>query len=212
MITVAEGSSPGIILASKFVSPGSEKYAAYIDYIDRDEAMRGTGYLRYTAYVDDYMDNPAKQKERFGFDPRTEKMTAIFTANKDRLTPAEKRELKKQFALAQKNKSPLWQHVLSFDNKWLANNGVLDQETMSVFQSTLPCGERPPHGGTQINPIMISIHAPLRGATLQKLERGKTWNVNFNPRSPAGSDGISKEIQLRLAYFNPRSPAGSDSS
>ena len=92
------------------------------------------------------------------------------------------------------------------------HNGVLDQETMSVFQSTLPCGERRPHGGTHINPIMISIHAPLRGATLQKLERGKTWNVNFNPRSPAGSDGISKEIQLRLAYFNPRSPAGSDSS
>lgn len=139
---MAEGSSPGIILASKFVSPGSEKYAAYIDYIDRDEAMRGTGYLRYTAYVDDYMDNPAKQKERFGFDPRTEKMTAIFTANKDRLTPAEKRELKKQFALAQKNESPLWQHVLSFDNKWLADNGILDQETTSVNEQQLRAATR----------------------------------------------------------------------
>ena len=80
--------------------------------------------------------------------------------------------------------------------------------------------------------LMISIHAPAKGATLMPLftKRGR---LNFNPRSREGSDqaGVTKKFYdylfqstlprrerqargcsapLRQGYFNPRSREGSD--
>ena len=56
-----------------------------------------------------------------------------------------------------------------------------------LFQSTLPRGERP---GCQIHGfynILISIHAPARGATRSGSASGERLR-NFNPRSREGSD------------------------
>ena len=36
--------------------------------------------------------------------------------------------------------------------------------------------------------MRISIHAPTRGATLDKAMQGANKTVNFNPRSHEGSD------------------------
>ena len=81
--------------------------------------------------------------------------------------------------------------------------------TMDKFQSTLPCGERPPKTACRLIIRTISIHAPLRGATVEQ------WiasipDSNFNPRSPAGSDMPPYITCYMWRHFNPRSPAGSD--
>ena len=43
--------------------------------------------------------------------------------------------------------------------------------TWLIFQSTLPCGERPTSENRQSYTGFISIHAPLRGATYQILKK-----------------------------------------
>ena len=79
-----------------------------------------------------------------------------------------------------------------------------------VFQSTLPCGERRSNKASGRRYQAISIHAPLRGATLVPTTGGNNEYKNFNPRSPAGSDLLRHLAMMQLQNFNPRSPAGSD--
>ena len=101
----------------------------------------------------------------------------------------------------------------------------------SSFQSTLPRGERLPLPPAGLAPGDISIHAPARGATGAP-RRSPLPDVNFNPRSRAGSDisnvetdfdngisihaparGATGAAEIRIAgleNFNPRSRAGSD--
>ena len=67
--------------------------------------------MEYDLYAD-YMGNP-------------EKTTGLFTAEKNRLTEAESKEMKKRFAAAQEKGSLMWQTVISFDNSWLKENGLL---------------------------------------------------------------------------------------
>ena len=52
-------SSPAIIFKSKFLLSTNKKYKSYIDYIDREEAIRNESYKRYSLY-NDYMGNPTK--------------------------------------------------------------------------------------------------------------------------------------------------------
>ena len=56
-----------------------------------------------------------------------------------------------------------------------------------TFQSTLPCGERRDLGIDIPGAPVISIHAPVWGAT-QLLICSLTMIFNFNPRSRVGSD------------------------
>ena len=67
--------------------------------------------MEYDLYAD-YMGNP-------------EKTTGLFSAEKNRLTEAESKEMKKRFAAAQEKGSLMWQTVISFDNSWLKENGLL---------------------------------------------------------------------------------------
>ena len=43
--------TPGLVAVTKFVRPGSKTFASYINYMDRDEAIKG-GNVRasYSAY------------------------------------------------------------------------------------------------------------------------------------------------------------------
>ena len=78
------------------------------------------------------------------------------------------------------------------------------------FQSTRPCGARltAPHDiGAALR---VSIHAPLRGATILKL-MSKSHHPRFNPRAPAGRDHNYLLLNNFLKSFNPRAPAGRDS-
>ena len=77
------------------------------------------------------------------------------------------------------------------------------------FQSTRPCGARldVPLATTVLK--LVSIHAPLRGAT----SRGSTGCISycsFNPRAPAGRDLHVAVRAIMRTCFNPRAPAGRD--
>jgi len=113
----------GIVLVSKFVVAGDDKFSGYIDYINRDEAVRNENFKKFSAYQD-YMDNP-------------DKTTALFTANNDNLTNAQKDNLKKQFETAQKNGSLMWQNVISFDNRWLEEQGIYESKTKTLNENKL---------------------------------------------------------------------------
>ena len=82
---------PAIVHKVRWVSCGNKKFKSYIDYIDRDEATRNHNFDDFSLY-NDYMGNP-------------EKSGSLFTEKNDYMTKKEIKELKKNFELAQKNKS-----------------------------------------------------------------------------------------------------------
>ena len=124
--------TPGVVFTSKYVF-SEKKFAAYVNYIDRSEAVRNDAYPLYSVYAD-YMDNPKKQQQ---FNSWSEHTSALFTDTKDRLTIEEKQELKRQFQKAQKNGSPMWQQVISFTDEFLEKNGLFDRETETLDEDKL---------------------------------------------------------------------------
>lgn len=113
----------GVVLVSKFIVPQDKKFSEYIEYINRDEAVRNENFNKFSDYQD-YMHNP-------------EKTTALFTSTNDSLTKEQKQELKKQFETAQKNGSLMWQNVISFDNRWLEEQGIYESKTKTVNEKKL---------------------------------------------------------------------------
>lgn len=106
---------PAVVFKSKFIVHTNKQFKSYIDYINRDEAIRNGAYQQYSLY-NEYMGNP-------------EKTTGIFTNNSNLLTQSEKDLVKEKFSLAQENKSIMWQEVYSFDNEWLKKQGLYDSKT-----------------------------------------------------------------------------------
>ena len=113
----------GVVCVTKFCRAGNKEFQAYIDYIDREEAARTEYSNAYNLYAD-YMGNP-------------EKTTGLFTSEKTNLNPEEKKLLKEQFAKAQENGSLMWQTVLSFDNRWLAEQGIYDLKTQTMDEEKI---------------------------------------------------------------------------
>lgn len=114
---------PAIVHKVRWVSCGSKKFKSYIDYIDRDEATRNYNFDDFSLY-NDYMGNP-------------EKSGSIFTEKNDYMTKKEIKELKKNFELAQKNKSMMWQDVFSFNNDWLIENGYFNPKTKVLDEAKI---------------------------------------------------------------------------
>ncbi len=79
-----------------------------------------------------------------------------------------------------------------------------------MFQSTRPRGARPTGSEHYNCPLIVSIHAPARGATLRKGERRKE-DSSFNPRARAGRDTYNWLGRQIISSFNPRARAGRDS-
>lgn len=100
---MSDSITAGCIVSTDFVTSGSTIFSGYIDYIDRETAVRNEHISDYSMYTD-YMDNP-------------EKTTELFTANSNRLSNEEKQQLKALYEKAQENGSPMWQTVISFDNR-----------------------------------------------------------------------------------------------
>ncbi|ELC8463988.1 hypothetical protein QYB71_003135 [Clostridium perfringens] len=115
--------TPAIIHKVRWVSCGNKKFKSYIDYIDRDEATRNYKFDDFSLY-NDYMGNP-------------EKSGSIFTEKNDYMTKKEIKELKKNFELAQKNKSMMWQDVFSFNNDWLIENGYFNPKTKVLDEAKI---------------------------------------------------------------------------
>lgn len=102
---------PAVVIKSKFIDPKRAKsgFKNYVNYIDR----KNTHYYEneFESYQD-YMSNE-------------EKSTGLFTNGKDSLDEIEKEQLKEIFKVAQSKGSLLWQDVISFDNEWLKENGII---------------------------------------------------------------------------------------
>ena len=105
------------------------------------------------------------------------------------------------------------------------------RQMIMKFQSTLPRRERRCISGSSVSKIMVSIHAPTKGATPKAAHRRATLQVSihaptkgatgsfgylvliigcFNPRSHEGSDVSPVILSLLTLCFNPRSHEGSD--
>lgn len=109
-------SSPAVIIKTKFVTSGEAKkgkssFKNYLNYMDRAEASsEKSNFENYQ----EYMSNE-------------EKSTGLFTAEKDELNSEEKNKYKEIFKRSQEKGSILWQDVISFDNEWLKENGILKE-------------------------------------------------------------------------------------
>lgn len=127
---MAEGIKAGVVVVTKFISSASKKFREYINYIDRDEAVREQHLEEYT------IDSLRKEVPDFGrymdYVGNPQKASALFTADKDKLTQEEKDRLKGVFSHAQNQGSLMWQTVISFDNRFLAEQGLYDEETHIV--------------------------------------------------------------------------------
>lgn len=125
-------SAPAIVVVSQYVTAKKANslelnFHDFVEYVNRDSSKiqkrikdslnTSELYIQKDFYkYMDYMNDSKKQGE-------------LFTANKDYLDKEELSKLKEAFALAQKNESPMWQDVISFDNAWLEKQGLYDSKT-----------------------------------------------------------------------------------
>ncbi|EPZ61864.1 hypothetical protein H477_5897 [[Clostridium] sordellii ATCC 9714] len=84
MFNVKEKTRPAVVFKSKFIVHTDKKFKSYIDYINRDDAIRNGAYQQYSLY-NEYMGNP-------------EKTTGIFTNDSNCLTQSEKDLVKEKFS------------------------------------------------------------------------------------------------------------------
>lgn len=115
--------SAGCVVVTEFVTSNSSIFSGYIDYMDRENAVRNEHISDFSVYTD-YMGNP-------------EKTTDLFTANSNHLSAKEKQGYKHLYEKAQDNGSPMWQTVISFDNRWLEEHGLFDSESGIVAKNSL---------------------------------------------------------------------------
>lgn len=131
----------GCVVVHKFVSPGTGIYRGYIEYMDRDNATRNDAVCRFSAYAD-YMGNPEKTSNMF--DSKSDEIPYIML---DRY--------KELYEEAQENGSPLWQTVISFDNRWLEENNMIDKETGILLEDKLKAYTR-----TAVNKMLNNENMP----------------------------------------------------
>ncbi len=108
--------TPGVVIKSKFKVPGTKKksrrYTTYLDYINRPDAKDSRE--QFETYHD-YMEDETKS-------------SGLFTREDDRLNDQKRCAVRDIFKHAQEKGSILWQDVISFDNAWLRETGVLHDE------------------------------------------------------------------------------------
>lgn len=121
----------GVIFKLKFTTPTEKSYKRFIDYINREAAIHNPVHSPSDApknktYGDyhTYMGNP-------------EKSTGLFSAYSNSLSRKEQSELKQAFLTAEQNNSPMWQGVFSFENPWLAQNGLYNLNTEELNEQKL---------------------------------------------------------------------------
>ncbi len=148
-------SSPNITFMLQYTEANTQ----YVDYTNRDEAVKideelflesnkqmvegltkdemnriqksvPETQLNFREYID-YMNRSYATEEQ------SEELTAVFTQEADYLQKQRLRELKKQLETAYQNGSLLWQGVVSFDNAFLAEQGLYDISTGQADQKAI---------------------------------------------------------------------------
>lgn len=119
-------SSPGITFMLQY----TEANPQYVDYTNRIQEAVPETQLNFREYID-YMNRSYATEEQ------SEELTAVFTQEADYLQKQRLTELKKQLETAYQNGSLLWQGVISFDNVFLAEQGLYDVVTGQVDQKAI---------------------------------------------------------------------------
>lgn len=101
-----------------------------IDQLKKIQAEVSEQSLNFPEYID-YMNRS------YATEKQTKNKTAVFNQEKNHLTTGEVDQLKNQLETAYQNGSLLWQGVLSFDNSFLAKQGLYDMETGQVDQAAI---------------------------------------------------------------------------
>ena len=122
-------SSPAIVFKNKFSlhnnvilnsTGGTNNYGFYVDYMDREdtkmeekieELNKVSDSIKNDTYIQ-YMENPLKTNN-------------VFNEGSQSLSKDEIKKIKESFVESQKNESPMWQQVFSFDNQFLKESGLL---------------------------------------------------------------------------------------
>ena len=152
---MSEQTSPGITFMIQYTEANSQ----YVDYTNRDEAVKIDGELsletnrqmvegvtedemnriqdaipetrlNFREYID-YMNRSYATEEQ------SEELTAVFTQEADYLQKRRLTDLKNQLETAYQNGSLLWQGVISFNNTFLAEQGLYDVATAQVDQKAI---------------------------------------------------------------------------
>ncbi len=148
-------SSPNITFMLQYTEANSQ----YVDYTNRDEAVKideelsletnrqmiegltedemtriqeavPETQLHFREYID-YMNRS------YATEKQSEELTAVFTQEADYLQKRRLTDLKNKLESAYQNGSLLWQGVISFDNAFLAEQGLYDVATGQVDQKAI---------------------------------------------------------------------------
>lgn len=152
---MSDSSSPSITFMLQY----TEANSAYVDYTNRDEAVKIANdldlethrqsvegmtesqlqkiqtevpetTLNFQEYID-YMNRS------YATEKQSDELTAIFTQDANYLQREKVTELKQKLEQAHENGSLLWQGVISFDNEFLADQGLYDRATGRVDQQAI---------------------------------------------------------------------------
>ena len=148
-------SSPSITFMLQY----TEANSGFVDYTNRDEAVEVDNELNLETHrqniesltEDELQKIQAEVPETklnfqeyidymnrsYATENQNEEMTAIFTKEANYLQRSKVTELKSKLEQAYQNGSLLWQGVISFDNDFLANEGLYDLETGKVDQQAI---------------------------------------------------------------------------
>ncbi|MCI7677666.1 MAG: relaxase MobL [Streptococcus orisratti] len=153
-------SSPNITFMLQYTEANSQ----YVDYTNRDEAVKideelsletnrqmiegltedemtriqeavPETQLNFKEYID-YMNRS------YATENQSEEITAVFTQEADYLQKRRLNDLKNKLESAYQNGSLLWQGVISFDNAFLAEQGLYDVATGQVDQKAIKAAMR----------------------------------------------------------------------
>ena len=127
-----------IVVVTRFCESSGSSFNEYINYIDRDNATKRESLDKYNLFGDyiKYMENEEKTIQKH-YEEGTEKVSSLFTKDKDNLSPEEKDNVKELFKKAQVNGSNMWQTVISFDNSYLTELGIYDPRTQFLNEKVL---------------------------------------------------------------------------
>ncbi|HGD3096442.1 TPA: MobP2 family relaxase [Streptococcus agalactiae] len=153
-------SSPNITFMLQYTEANSQ----YVDYTNRDEAVKideelslETNRQIVEGLTEDEMDKiqevvPETQlnfreyidymNRSYATENQSEELTAVFTQEADYLQKRRLNDLKNKLESAYQNGSLLWQGVISFDNAFLAEQGLYDVATGQVDQKAIKAAMR----------------------------------------------------------------------
>lgn len=207
---MTQSSSPNITFMLQY----TEANGQYVDYTNRDEAVKideelslethqqtienlteeelkalqaavPETQLNFREYID-YMNRS------YATETQSEEVTAVFTQTADYLQRSKVLELKNQLETAYQNGSLLWQGVISFDNAFLAEQGLYDLTTGQVDQKAIKAVMR------DVMPMLIQKEG---------LSDSAFWwgNIHLNTDNIHIHFGLSEvQSQREKIFYRPR--------